>query len=225
MRLKIEMVVTTIFALSVVGCGDAPSNEPEYPSVPPPIISIPETESTSQPLQFEPASSIASTPNFDDRDGDTYFYIAEVSEEERMRGRAVGNVHSFQFLGRNSEGEYVLASLHGNGAIAYRAKCRRPCRIIDTSYGQKIAYSPESIIGAAFQDAMRGDLQIADWAAAEAKANSSEQARREAPLSQAGSPTPQSTTEPDSAGTDLETLTSENFDEHVGLSDPELEIP
>lgn len=100
--------------------------------------------------------------NYDERRGSTYFYVAAISEEDEKRGRAVGSVSTIQYLGQNGEGQHILASLRPNGTINYRAKCANPCRIIDTDYGDPIAFSPNSIIGAAFGDAFRGKLRIAD---------------------------------------------------------------
>lgn len=102
--------------------------------------------------------------NYDEKRGWTYYYVAAISEEDRKKGRAAGAVVAFQYLGLNDDGRHVLANMNSNGSVNHEASCASPCRIIDLSYGGNMAYSPESIIGAAFEDAIRGKLKVADWA-------------------------------------------------------------
>ena len=71
---------------------------------------------------------------------------------------------AYQYLGRDEEGRHVLALMNPNGTVRTEAACATPCRIIDVSDGRKIPYSTRSIIGAAFEDAFRGKLKVADWA-------------------------------------------------------------
>ncbi len=160
--------IIALASLMTTAC-NATKEEENGPYIAPntdnPIPSVETSETTS------PTSLIATPPKpqlpdhyYDERRGWTYYYIAAVSEDDQKSGRAVGNVSSFQYLGMNASGEHVLASLKPNGTVNYRAKCKKSCRIIDTDYGEKIAYSSGSIIGVAFQDAFRGKLRIADWA-------------------------------------------------------------
>lgn len=139
-----------------------------------PII-LAQASDSSSPLSTQSALPIASVSpvpapsqvrdhNYDDHRGWDYYYIGALSEEDRKKGRATGKVSTFQYLGKNSDNEFVLASMNDDGSVAYKAKCSRSCKVIDTSYGGKIAYAPQSLIGAAFQDAFRGKLQVADWA-------------------------------------------------------------
>lgn len=161
-----RMALTALVLTMTSGC----DNTSEQPVVPFPK-SVPETPvsratSNATPSDVSPITtpSEAQLPdhNYDEREGSTYYYIAVVSEEDRKRGRAVGNVSSFQYFGQNSKGEHIIASIRMNGTIAYRAKCSASCRIIDTDDGEKIAYSSRSIIGGAFQDAFRGKLRITE---------------------------------------------------------------
>jgi hypothetical protein len=114
-------------------------------------------------------AAVAPTPppmprhNYDERDGSNYFYVAAVSEEDRNKGLAAGNVIVFQYLGLDDDSKHVLASIDTDGSIINRSRCASPCRIIQRDYGKPIAYSPRSIIGAAFEDAFRGKLRVADW--------------------------------------------------------------
>src|SRR3546814_13011368 len=57
--------------------------------------------------------------------------------------------------------------MNPNGTVNHEASCASPCRIIDLSYGGNMAYTSQSIVGAAFEDAIRGKLNVADWARAE----------------------------------------------------------
>lgn len=114
----------------------------------------------------KPASLVPAVPdhNYEERRGWDYLYVAAVSEEDRMKGRAAGDVITFQYLGLNDDGQHVLASMNPDGTVWRTASCSSKCRVIEYSDGRRIAYAPQSIIGAAFQDAFRGKLRVADWA-------------------------------------------------------------
>lgn len=156
-------VIAVVLSASLVsGCSDAPSGGTDYTGaetaapIPPP---------TAQP-QSQPDRPSPPDHNYDERRGWNYYYVAAISDEERKNGRAAGGVAVYQYLGLNDDGQHVLANMNPNGSVGFTATCSSPCRIIDHSFGGNIAYSPESIIGAAFQDAMRGKLVVADWAKA-----------------------------------------------------------
>jgi len=158
----------SIFLLSVsllTACDDSPDQD-ESLLAPAMIEATPVALPTTETPVLAPLPSPVPVPdhNYDEKRGWTYYYVAAVSDEDRKRGRAVGSVSAFQYLGQNGDGEHILASLGSNGTVSYRAKCAKSCRIIDTDYGEKLAYSPSSIIGAAFDDAFRGQLRIAEWA-------------------------------------------------------------
>lgn len=164
---KVGSAVVLLMSITSA-CGDSKEDDvnysrPVYPEIPLPAETI---EATEPPV-------ILTKPqipdhNYDERRGDTYYYIAAVSEEDKKKGLATGQVIAYQYLGTNSSGEHILANLRNNGTVSHRARCIKPCRIIDTDYGGKIAYSSISIIGSAFDDAFRGKLQIAEWAKNEA---------------------------------------------------------
>lgn len=164
---RIRSATTIVFAvvLTTAGaaCNDtskASDNDlwPQLPETP--------TINTVAPagLPARPPEPQLPDHNYDERRGWTYYYIAAVSEEDQKRGRAVGTVYGFQYLGRNADGEHIIASINTNGTVSSRYKCSPACRIIDADDGEKIAYSTRSIIGAAFQDAFRGKLRVAEWA-------------------------------------------------------------
>jgi hypothetical protein len=94
----------------------------------------------------------APTHNYDDKEGATYHYVGAVSEEQQKKGQASGDVYSVQYGGKE-DGAHILITPSG------RYSCEVPCKIIKGSNGARIAYSETSLIGAAFQDAMRGFLK------------------------------------------------------------------
>lgn len=157
------------FALAIIpalcGCGNDGDDSSGYAEIPPPVFAAPEASPTSSITL--PSNPSLPDHNYDERRGSTYYYIAAVSEEDRKRGRAVGSVLAFQYWGQNADGEHILAGLRANGTVDFFAWCRSSCRIIDTDGGGKIAYSPTSIIGAAFEDAFRGKLRVVDRVQAE----------------------------------------------------------
>lgn len=98
---------------------------------------------------------IAPPHNYSDREGSTYHYVAGVSEEEAKTGKATGDVASYRYEGKDDNGAHIV---FGYGT---RYTCSVPCKIIKTSDGRRLAYNEGSIIGAVFQDAMRGYLKVA----------------------------------------------------------------
>lgn len=91
--------------------------------------------------------------NYSDKDGSTYYYVTAVSEEEAKTGKAAGDVASYRYGGKDDDGAHVV---FGYGT---RYTCSVPCKIIKTSDGRRLAYNEGSIIGAVFQDAIRGYLK------------------------------------------------------------------
>lgn len=98
-------------------------------------------------------------PRYIEKDGDTYLYVAAVSEEEQKKGRAAGAIFGFRYLGK-VDGMYRLAGPDGSSAIH---ECSQPCRVIKTRLASGIVtrteFTPSSIIGAAFTDAFNGFLK------------------------------------------------------------------
>jgi hypothetical protein len=97
-------------------------------------------------------------PQYADRDGDAYLYVAAVSEEQQKRGQASGDVVMFKYLGR-SGGLFRLED--ASGAVS---ECSNPCRVIKTvhpgGYVSRTGFSPSSIFGSAFSDAFNGFLEV-----------------------------------------------------------------
>lgn len=169
--LKIGSIAAFIVAMTSACSGsnketDDPSQS-SYSEIP---ITTDTTSEPESPTELPLASLKSQYPDhyYDERRGETYYYIAAVSEEDQKKGRATGDVVAYQYLGTNGSGEHILANLRTNGTVSHRARCQKPCRIIDTDSGEKIAYSSSSVIGVAFQDAFRGKLRIAEWAKVEA---------------------------------------------------------
>lgn len=106
------------------------------------------TDTVSAPI--EPP---APEPNYDEKDGPTYYYVAVVSEEEQKQGKSSGFVSSYQYGGKDDSGAHIV---FGAGA---RYTCSVPCKIIKSSDGARHAYNGRSIISAVFEDAMDGFLK------------------------------------------------------------------
>lgn len=109
------------------------------------------------------ASPAAPTPvaNYDEREGDTYFYTTAVSEDDKKKGKALGSVLPFRFRGEK-QGVFHLDSPDDDGRPLLRYECANPCRIIKEWAGDKVRrvpYDPSSVIGAAYQDALSGRLE------------------------------------------------------------------
>ena len=53
----------------------------------------------------------------------------------------------------------MLVHVYDNGSMGYVSTCSVPCKLIRDGDGRRTAYRPSSIIGGAFEDAMRGFLK------------------------------------------------------------------
>lgn len=172
-------LLSAVVVLMASACDSSPGEQ--YSSN---ELNVADAAEPGMPTQSEPlTSSDVTLPefleapnqadyNYDERSGWSYYYVAALNEDDKKRGLVSGSVSEFQYLGKNKEGEHVLAIIGQNGTVSYEAKCNASCRIIKYSDGSRIAYNTSSIIGAAFQDAIRGKLKIADWAKAKVVAPS-----------------------------------------------------
>jgi hypothetical protein len=96
------------------------------------------------------------------RDGQEYGYETVLSEEDKHVGKAAADILMFRYLGE-AGGIYTVEQV-GNG-LRVRASCTNPCDLVRvrtiTPFGsttQRIAFAPDSIIGAALTDAFNGQM-------------------------------------------------------------------
>ena len=147
MRTNIQLgIIGGILILS--GCNQADSNDFAAPPEDLPVIEADDTSTKVVP------------PNFDEEEDGTYFYIAAIPEEDQKKGRAAGDVLAFRYLGKNQKDEIVLATVDQQSKkILYKNYCKNPCRIIRSDVGAPVGYNSQSVIGAAFEDAIAGRLE------------------------------------------------------------------
>ena len=102
-------------------------------------------------------------PNYAFEDGGLYGYVSEVSEEDRAKGRATGDLSLFAYRG-SSRGVHRLTMYDDEMAKVGDYECHDPCQVIRRMEGsstlRRIPYDPRSILGGAFEDAIRGRLQV-----------------------------------------------------------------
>lgn len=157
------LALAALSALAV-GCGNS-AEDSEYERdnlIPPPLA--PPPASAASPANGEDSAPIVATEarrshNYSERNGIIYSYVAALSEEDRRLGRAAGNVISFAYLGK-AGGRHSLAQVLPNGNIINRSYCNEPCRVINYDGGQQVGFNEQSIIGAAFADAIAGHLAV-----------------------------------------------------------------
>lgn len=97
-------------------------------------------------------------PNYAEMENGVYYYIVAVSDEDRKKGVAAGEVIGYRYLGLNDKQQHTLQSISRNGSLSMKAYCADPCAIIKYENGERISFSPSSVIGGAFQDAINGHL-------------------------------------------------------------------
>jgi hypothetical protein len=125
-----------------------------------------------------PASQSQVPPaNYEEKEGDTYFYVTAVSEEDRKTGKSAGNVVAFKYLGEK-DGLYRLELVDDDGSRIGVSECPRQCKVIKSTWRdgsvKHVGFNPESVVGSAFEDAFNGHLK---------------RAKSEPPLSKKESPT------------------------------------
>ena len=135
--------------LLLVSCGQDPSSAP---------LDAPASQSETA---FVNPSKPRPAPRLVEDESSTYYYVTAVSEEDEKKGKAVGNVIGFRYLGKNDKGQHTLRQITKDGKPLSKSFCSEPCRIIKYEDGERVAYDPSSIIGAAFQDAINGHLKAA----------------------------------------------------------------
>lgn len=142
-----HLAIVAACAIMLVSCGKSENASP-------PIAAATDTKIPTADI---PAPVPAH--NFVEEEGGTYYYVTAVSEDDQKKGKAVGDVLGFRYLGKNEKGQHVLASVAEDGRVMSKAYCSEPCAIIKYGDGERIAYNPNSVIGSAFQDAINGLLK------------------------------------------------------------------
>lgn len=130
----------------------------------------------------ENVASDAPEPNYAQRDGDTYMYIGDASEEDRKQGKSAP-VISVRYLGGDSATQR-LEVVDDYGAQIFVMECASPCKVAKQSFRDgtvsRLAIRPYSIMDAAFADAFAGFLTTAKApVAAPANAVASDQPQAE----------------------------------------------
>jgi hypothetical protein len=102
----------------------------------------------------------ASAPhNWRYRVGQAYAYQGELSDDERKAGQSTPPVQIYRYLGEH-DGVFTL-QVDGETAT-----CANPCQVIMVHAGgfhvERLAFDPDSLIGAAFTDAFNGQLETYD---------------------------------------------------------------
>jgi hypothetical protein len=124
------------------------------------IGSEPETGIGPMPIA-PPASVAAPAHNYDFKDAGMYGYVSAVSDEDKAKGKALGDVTLVAYRGA-AAGVHRLTLLDDAGRTIGDYECEQPCRVIraltNGVVSRRVAYNPGSIIGAAFQDALGGRL-------------------------------------------------------------------
>lgn len=146
----INWLAVACLSATIASCSDQQPNKiSEQYTSPEPVASY----------ESPPIPTPAPSPNWDEAEESTYYYIASVSEEDRAKGQAAGDVLAFRYLGTNGQSEHILARVANDGSIYHRAFCKDPCKIVRYEDGRRIAFERGSVIGAAFEDALAGRLE------------------------------------------------------------------
>jgi hypothetical protein len=126
----------------------------------PPEINVDENLTTASGAELQ-TRDIKPSPNYDTREADNYLYVGAVSDEDKTKGKAVGDVVIFRYLGKHA-GAYRLAIIQESGKQIGIAECAQPCKLTKTTWSDgsvtRGGFNPDAIIGSAFEDAFNGFL-------------------------------------------------------------------
>jgi hypothetical protein len=138
--------VGCLLVLGIAGCtpGEAPRQRSASSAPSSPIaVATPPPASTSRNWQY--------------RVGQEYAYQGEPSEDQKKAGQSTPAVQMYRYLGEH-DGVFKL-QVGGETAT-----CANPCQVITVRSGlfhvERLAFDPDSLIGAAFTDAFNGRLEI-----------------------------------------------------------------
>jgi hypothetical protein len=105
----------------------------------------------------------AATHSWRYRQGQDYAYQAQLSDDQQRAGQTVPTTQIYRYLGQRG-GVFVLQ------VDSETATCANPCQVITLHTGvfhvERVAFDPDSLIGAAFTDAFNGQLAAYDPARA-----------------------------------------------------------
>lgn len=164
--MKQQLVVFS--ALVLLSCCAACSRSPDFFNVGanannvstaswndfPPVNTTETNEVSTPPVPIPPSH------NYTFVDGNQYGYTAAISEEDQKKGKAAGDIVMFSYAGHWNN-SYHIDEVNDAGYVLANYECGTPCiaiKIGQGAYARRIAYTPLSVIGMAFQDAMRGEL-------------------------------------------------------------------
>ena len=138
-------------AVGLIGTA-AVGPKPQQTSVSKPVATG-EAKSQPEPQAIEPPPPPA--PPYASIDGDEYLYSAGISKDAEDAGQVAGEFMAFRYRGLK-EGKIMLTSK------GMTLRCDQVCKVITVTdqFGSKqhIEYTPDSVAGAAFTDAMNGLL-------------------------------------------------------------------
>ncbi|MDY7525486.1 hypothetical protein [Sphingomonas sp. 10B4] len=100
----------------------------------------------------------AQSHNYTEESKGIYYYVGAVSENAKAQGVAAGQVSGFKFYGTTDDDQYILGLVDDNGRTVGKAFCNDPCVIVRPTIGEKFG-AKDTIIGAAFQDAITGQMK------------------------------------------------------------------
>jgi len=102
------------------------------------------------------------THRYNYREGELYGYLGAVSEDQKKAGVATPSVVMFRYAGYWG-GENHLDLVSDQGNVVESAECAVPCVAIKRTFADgsvdRVGYTPDSVIGSAFLDAMNGQLE------------------------------------------------------------------
>jgi hypothetical protein len=139
------VLAACLSVLLVAGCSESPNTE-------------------SPNMENDQAKEEAPTHNYRVKEGANYGYVGGISDEERKSGKTAAELHLFRYVGEK-DGVHTVQQVEEDGTVLLTATCTDPCEFMKLKIGdavERIEYNPESLGGAVMQDAITGQLEVAN---------------------------------------------------------------
>ena len=111
-----------------------------------------------------PVADATPTHNYKVKEGSNYGYLGGLSDEDKSKGKAAADLVLFRYLGEK-DGLYKVQQIEENGQAILSISCTKPCEFMKLSVGgevSRVEYNPATLGGAVIQDALSGELEVAD---------------------------------------------------------------
>jgi Peptidase family M23 len=105
------------------------------------------------------ASKPAPKPYYIYAEKGVYYYEAALTRQQREAGYIANEAVGYRYFGKNADGEYAIATVDRFGRISEYFYCKKPCRVVRSSTGERLVLNSRMLLWSVFNDVFRGLLK------------------------------------------------------------------